>query len=66
MKIPFGHGDEFPFITVSIGAAQKSIGSNVSDIAMFLRELISDADTQLYNAKATGRNCVSISDVIYR
>jgi diguanylate cyclase (GGDEF)-like protein len=66
MKIPFEYGEDFPFITVSIGAAQKPVDSSVEDIAVFLRELISEADQQLYNAKASGRNCVSVANNIYR
>ncbi|SHF83078.1 diguanylate cyclase [Loktanella atrilutea] len=44
-------------LTVSIGVAQRS-GPHVTAFHSMMR----DADLALYKAKATGRNCVSVSD----
>jgi diguanylate cyclase (GGDEF)-like protein len=46
------------FVTVSIGGAAAPPG-NVS-----AREILAHADAALYSAKAAGRNCVAMHDVI--
>lgn len=50
-RIESAGGARMPGITVSIGLA-------ASDAASSMQSLVAEADTQLYRAKADGRNCV--------
>ena len=58
--------DGQPRVTVSIGVASPGAGELTEDDSDPLSELLSDADQQLLNAKACGRNCVSSGDIIFR
>ena len=50
-------GEQLGQITISVGVAAYPEAGTTTD------ELISNADTALYHAKADGRNCVAIADL---
>jgi diguanylate cyclase (GGDEF)-like protein len=64
--IPFGHEEGMPCITVSIGAACLEMDIEAESGEAFMKRLIDLADKELYNAKASGRNCVSFHGEIVR
>ena len=51
--IPHSSSDVCPFLSISIGVATRGAEKKYEPI-----ELIQEADTALYQAKANGRNCV--------
>ncbi|HEX5710444.1 MAG TPA: diguanylate cyclase [Sulfuricurvum sp.] len=55
MSIPHAKNDVSPFVTISMGIALYDAASEIS-----CEELYKEADTQLYKAKANGRNQVMI------
>ena len=64
LKISFDEAR--PYVTISVGVVLMEMqGSNPSD-ELFIAQLIERSDTELYNAKNNGRNCVSIGGVIHR
>lgn len=58
LKIDFGGRQ---YVTVSIGAAHSPEGSKRT-----VQEVIIDADKELYNAKRSGKNCISFCSEIFR
>ena len=57
--------EKWPYVTVSVGVALMEMkGSNPSD-ELFITQMIERSDKELYNAKGSGRNCVSYNGNIY-
>lgn len=65
LHIPFDY-DGFPYVTVSIGITIMTISDKDSGEDAILRDLLEQADQELYCAKANGRNCISYQEKIYR
>jgi len=65
LQIPFRVNQEVFHITVSIGAVLRKIVSTPPETGLLLKELLEEADQELYNAKLNGRDCVSYQGGIY-
>jgi diguanylate cyclase (GGDEF)-like protein len=65
MQIPFKLNEGICQITVSIGVAFRTIASTTPENGLLLKELLEEADRQLYNAKLNGRDCISYQGEIY-
>lgn len=60
LEIKSGHPDFNKNVTVSIGVCSK-----VPDDTLQFKDMVLEADTELYNAKQNGRNCLSFSGELY-
>ncbi len=66
LQIPFDLNDGFPFVTISEGTYISKLDYEKDDLERFIKNIIDEADKQLYNAKENGRNCISYQNVLYR
>jgi len=66
LSISFGYNEDFPFITISIGIAKESLELKGISNDQFMTNIFNTADKELYNAKTSGRNCVSYDNIVYR
>ena len=59
LQIPRADGAPLDHVTISIGCAHLNVGDS------FSKDFISSADTQLYFAKDSGRDCISFRNNLY-